>query len=103
MLADRVMRCMTAWHMQFTGRKVRYVYASTMSTGPLVRFDRLVKYDLAAPIGRKVVGLIDHGGPRYVGGEAFFVPRTGGPVLKCGEVFLPLLSRLPCLCACPVT
>lgn len=63
-----------------------------MSTGPLVCFDRLVKYDLEAPAGRKVVGLIDHGGPRYVGGEAYFVPRVDdGPVLKCGK-------RLPVPC-----
>ena len=58
------------------GSKVRYIYTATMTTGPLVCFDRLVKYDLEAPPGHKVVGLIDHGGPRYVGGEAFFVPRT---------------------------
>ncbi|KAK9835657.1 hypothetical protein WJX74_005186 [Apatococcus lobatus] len=68
------------------GSRVRYIYTATMSTGPLVCFDRLVKYDLEAPAGQKVVGLIDHGGPRYVGGEAFFVPRADdGPFRKCGE------------------
>ncbi len=69
----------------FPGSKVRFIYTATMTTGPLVCFDRLVKYDLQAPAGCKVVGLIDHGGPRYVGGEAFFVPRTTNRFFKRGK------------------